>query len=254
MKGILIDLDGVVYQNNRPIEGAAETLHWLNTQSIPHLFVTNTTSKPRSTIVEKLSEMGISVSEDDIVTPVVAALTYLKQRTNPKVALYVPEKTLSEFIDCDLVGQDEQPDAVILGDLGESWTFPLLNTAFRQLIGKKSCQLLALGMTRYWSGPQGLQLDVGPFVQALAFAAGKQPLVLGKPAETFFNLAAEKLGLKAHELAMIGDDAISDVQAAQKCGLQGILVKTGKYRADDLTHTHPDRVLDSIAQLPKAWQ
>lgn len=254
MKGILIDLDGVVYQNNKPIAGAADTIQWLRSQNIPHLFVTNTTSKPRAAIVEKLHEMGITVAEDDIVTPVVAALTYMSQLRNPRIALYVPEKTLSEFIGCQLVSQNEQPDAIILGDLGEAWSFALLNKAFRQLIGNKSCQLLALGMTRYWSGPQGLQMDVGPFVQALSFAANKQPVVLGKPAEAFFDLAAEKLGINKRDLAMIGDDAISDVQAAQKCGLRGILVKTGKFRQEDLNVTHPDIVIENFAQLPHVWR
>ena len=74
MTALLIDLDGVLYETDEPIPGAAATIRWLREHDVPHLFLTNTTSRPRSAIVEKLAGMGIDVAEDDILTPPVVRL------------------------------------------------------------------------------------------------------------------------------------------------------------------------------------
>jgi ribonucleotide monophosphatase NagD (HAD superfamily) len=72
---------------------------------------------------------------------------------------------------------------------------------------------------------------------------------VGKPERAFFRLALADLGLEPHEVAMVGDDAESDVAGAQAAGLQGILVKTGKYRPE--AEGEPDLVLESVAGLPE---
>ena len=69
MEALLFDLDGVLYQGNRIIDGAVETLQWCERRDIPHLFLTNTSSKPRRALVERLSAMGLSVSAEQIFAP-----------------------------------------------------------------------------------------------------------------------------------------------------------------------------------------
>ena len=69
MTAFLFDMDGVLYNSTTPIPGAAETLAWVRAQSIPHLFVTNTTSRGRERLVEKLAGFGIAASCEDILTP-----------------------------------------------------------------------------------------------------------------------------------------------------------------------------------------
>jgi ribonucleotide monophosphatase NagD (HAD superfamily) len=89
---------------------------------------------------------------------------------------------------------------------------------------------------------------------ALEHAAGRKAVVLGKPAQPFFEAAVKELGLFAAETVMIGDDIKADVGGAQAAGLQGVLVKTGKFHPKDLAgDVHPDGVIDSIADLPAWW-
>ena len=140
-------------------------------------------------------------------------------------------------------------------DLGEGWDFATLNRAFRYLMRKPQPALVALGMTRYWRAPDGLRLDTAPFVMALAHAAAAEPVVLGKPAAAFFAAALETLATSAATTLMIGDDIRGDVLGAQDCGLPAILVRTGKFREDDLAgDIVPLAVLDSIAALPPWWE
>lgn len=249
MKAALIDLDGVVYQDGTVIPGAGLALEWLKKNAIPYLFLTNTTSKPRSAIVANLSSMGLTVTAEEILTPALAAVNYLASNRHEVISLYVPAATRAEFSQFRLAPADAAT-AVILGDLGFDWNFATLNQAFRILMSNSNVELIALGMTRYWRAEKGLQLDVGPFVQALAYATGKQPIVMGKPSPDFFNMACRKLGMTANQVVMIGDDPYSDIAAAQASGIKGVQVKTGKFRADDLNQTRPDWLIASIAELP----
>jgi phospholysine phosphohistidine inorganic pyrophosphate phosphatase len=256
MKALLLDLDGVLYEGKRAIAGAVEAVQWLTVERIPHRFVTNTTSRPRRTLVGKLAGFGITVHADDILTPATAATAWLARRGARRLALFVPSTTQAEFPDFEILPDDAErgADAVVIGDLGDGWRFGVLNRAFRLLMAEPHPLLVALGMTRYWQAPDGLRLDTAPFVAALEYASGVRASVLGKPAAPFFEAALARLGQPAKDVCMVGDDIVTDVGAAQALGLVGALVKTGKFRPADLdSDIHPDAVLDSIAALPDWW-
>jgi ribonucleotide monophosphatase NagD (HAD superfamily) len=76
--------------------------------------------------------------------------------------------------------------------------------------------------------------------------------VVGKPAAAFFEFAVAGLEVPAADALMVGDDVDNDVIAAQRCGLTGVLVRTGKYNARALAAAtaEPDHVIDSVADLP----
>jgi HAD superfamily hydrolase (TIGR01458 family) len=224
--GVLFDLGGVLYVGNRPLRGAYEALVSLRAAGIPVRFVTNITRLSRHGIVAKLAHMGLEISERDLLTPAVAAREYLlAHQLIPH--LLVHPNLQPEFV--DLTGST--PNAVLIGDAGDSFTYAALNTAFRTLAD--GAPLLALGKNRYFEEPGGLSLDAGPFVAALEYAASISAVVLGKPSADFFLSAVRSLGLPASDVAMVGDDADSDVAGAIAAGLQAILVKSGKYRPGD---------------------
>ena len=256
MKALLIDLDGVLYQGDRAIAGAADALAWVRAQGIPHLFVTNTSSRPRAAVADGLGRMGIPVAAGDLLTPAVAAAARLEARDAGPVALFVPPATRTEFDRLPWLADDAESGAaaVVVGDLGTGWDFATLNRAFRLLMAEPRPELVALGMTRYREAGDGLRLDAGAFVSALAHAAGADPVVLGKPARGFFEQALARLGTAPAGTAMIGDDVVGDVGGARDAGLAGVLVRTGKFRPGDLDRgIEPDAVLDSIADLPTWW-
>jgi HAD superfamily hydrolase (TIGR01458 family) len=256
MQAILFDMDGVLYEGDRLIAGAADVIAWCREEAIPHLFLTNTTSRPRVALVEKLAALGIQADKDEILTPPVAAVHWLRQHCHRPVALYVPEQTKTEFIDFQLATETtKEIGAVVMGDLGEAWDFTTYNRAFRMLMDNPEAQLIALGMTRYWRAEDGLRLDVGPFVKGLEYAVGIQPLVMGKPAQPFFRSALSLLGVVPEQTVMIGDDIRGDIDGSQRSNINGVLVRTGKFRRDDLSlGIEPFAVINSIADLPTWWK
>lgn len=255
MRAMLFDLDGVLYEGDKAITGAAETIQWFNTHSIPHLFLTNTSSKPRSVLVEKLAAMEIPASPDQFLTPPVAASQWLNQNTNGSIALFIPEATKAEFSDFDIcTSTTGTVSAVVIGDMGELWDFDMLNRAFRLLIENPEAKLVALGMTRYWLSKDGLRLDAGPYVSALNYATGREPVVMGKPAKEFYQAALNILNVNNDETVMIGDDIKGDIEAAQNIGLKTVLVRTGKFTPPDLEQgIDPDEVIHSVADLTAWW-
>jgi phospholysine phosphohistidine inorganic pyrophosphate phosphatase len=257
MQGILFDLDGVVYNSEDPIDGAAEAVAWIQARNIPHLFVTNTTSRGRDALIEKLERFGIRTDLNRILTPCVTAADWLRRQAGGRAALFVASRARGEFQGIACIDEEAETGAsyVVIGDLGDHWDFRALNRAFRLLQSNPEAELIALGMTRFWHAHDGLRLDVAPFVAALEHATGRKARIFGKPAEAFFQAAVQRLVVPPHEIAMLGDGIETDIEGAQKCGLKGVLVRTGKFRESDLAgNIVPDAVLNSIADLPAWWK
>ncbi|MCG6941804.1 MAG: TIGR01458 family HAD-type hydrolase [Thiohalocapsa sp.] len=257
MQAILFDLDGVLYQGDTLLPGAAETVAWARAECIPHLFLTNTSSRPRAAIAEKLAQLGIEVAAEQILAPPAAACTWLRAEGIEDIALFAPAATAVDFAGLNLLPANAErgAGAVVVGDLAEGWDFRTLNRAFRLLVAKPAPRLLALGMTRYWHAAGGLQLDAGPFVAALQYASGIEPVVLGKPAAAFFDTGVAAVGSLPARTLMIGDDIRGDVAGAQRAGLKAALVRTGKFRPADLHgDVRPDAVFDTVGHLPAWWQ
>jgi HAD superfamily hydrolase (TIGR01458 family) len=254
-RAYLLDLDGTLYSGDGAIPGAPEALARLRKQKIPHRLVTNTTSRSRAMLVQRLSGYGFDVSAEEIFTATLAGAEVIKDAGYRSVAPFVPEPALSDLQDLELCGGTSgraasRPEAVVVGDLGEGWTYALLQEAFEYLMS--GAALIALSRDRYWLHDGRLALDAGAFVAGLEFAAGKAAVVAGKPSPAFYASALRSLGLDAPaSAAMVGDDLWSDVQGAQRAGLQGWLVRTGKYRESVLRESgiKPDRILDSVAAL-----
>jgi HAD superfamily hydrolase (TIGR01458 family) len=254
--GLLIDLDGVIYQSERIIPGALTTLDWIRQSKIPHLFVTNTTSRSRAELLRRFTELGFEADLEEVMTPIVAARQYIRSQRYRRIAAFVTPGAAREFSDAEIIpaGAEQAVDAVLIGDLGAAWDYQQLNNAFRLLMQEPRPDLIALGMTRYWRGEDGLLLDVAPFVSALENAAACKALVFGKPAAAFFTAALTRLQCSAEQVFMIGDDISADTDAAQQCGIRAIQVRTGKFREADLNGTiKPYALLDSIADLPLWW-
>jgi HAD superfamily hydrolase (TIGR01458 family) len=248
--GCLIDLDGTVYQGETAIRGAREAIDVLRRAGVPFRFTTNTTRRPRSALVARLERLGIASSTEEYLTAPAAASSFLRERAAQRLMLLLAQETFEEFegFEIDL----ENPEWVVVGDLGDEWSFEVLDRAFRALMA--GAELVAIQKNRYWRRSGQLTLDAGPFVAALEYASGKTARLVGKPSREFFEAAARELDLAPESVLVIGDDVETDVAGAQAAGLAAIAVRTGKFRPEDEARAQETAiaVLDSIAELP-AW-
>ncbi|MFF1687840.1 MULTISPECIES: HAD-IIA family hydrolase [unclassified Streptomyces] len=262
IRAVLIDIDGVLTVSWEPLPGAVEAMERLRAAGLPLALVTNTTSRTRASICARLAGAGFPVTVDDILTAPAVTATYLRenhpgarclllnagdiQDDLPGVTLVdEPEERSSAESDVDV-----DVDVVVVGGAGDEFGYAALNRVFHHL--QRGAHLVAMHRNLYWRTADGLELDTGAFLLGLERAARVTARITGKPSKAFFAAALAHLGADASTTLMVGDDIESDVLAAQRSGVTGALVKTGKY----LPETHrsadgtPDHVLDSFAALP----
>ena len=245
---MLLDLDGVLYVEDEPIAGAVEAVAALRDRGLRLRFVTNTTSRPRGAILARLERLGIGVSEDEVITPARLAVDHCLAADRRRALLLMRDDVKGDLAGLEAVA--DRADVVVVGDLGEGFDYAVLNRAFRELLD--GAELVALQKNRYWRTPDGLSLDVGPFVAALEYATGRDAVVVGKPAPAFFATVLAGLRVGPGDAVMVGDDVESDVGGALRAGLAGVLVRTGKYRAEVVAASgvEPTATVDSIADVP----
>jgi HAD superfamily hydrolase (TIGR01458 family) len=253
MAAILLDVDGVLHVSGTPIPGGAAAVRTLRDDGHRIRFVTNSTTRSRAQLTEQLRGMGIELGDDEIQTTGDVAARVLAGRR--VLALTMPG-LFDDLEGLQLVGMNV--DAVLLGgadegeETGRVFSYLNLNRAFHEL--DAGAELYCLHKNRWWQTADGPRLDAGAFVAGLEYAADTEATVLGKPSTAYFEAALEALDADAGITWMVGDDFEGDCIGAHKHGMRTILVRTGKFRPDEVERSpvQPDGIISSIAQLP-AW-
>lgn len=245
-RGACLDLDGVLYIEGAVIPGAVEAVARLAASGIAFRYLTNTTSRSRASLAARLAGLGFPSNAEMILSAPAAAAALLSSAGVRRVSALVAPDALAEFAAFEIT--DSRPEAVVVGDLAGAWTPAILDRAMNHVL--EGARLVALCKSRHWRRASGLVMDAGPYVAALEFATGAVAEVAGKPSPRFFEAALASLSLPAADVVMVGDDPESDVAAAQRVGMRGALVLTGKVRRGDAgaRESRADAVLPSIVE------
>ena len=246
VKAIFFDLDGTLYFKGNAIKGAVETVDYLKSKGYICRFLTNTDSKPTSSILDRVTDMGFHISLDEIFTPVTASVKFLEQKKDASVYSFVSDNIILEYEKFRI--SEDTVDYLVIGDCRDKVSYSNLNKIFK-LIGEHT-EILALQKGRYYYDTTGKNLDTGAFVSMMEYASNKNSTVLGKPSESFFNILLQGLKLCPSDILIIGDDITTDIVGANRISANSALVKTGKYKDQiNLKTGTPDYVLDSVADL-----
>ncbi len=269
-RALLLDLDGVIIVAGAPVAGAAEALATLERRRIPYRIVTNTSAVSRETLSRWASKLGAPIPSTRFQSALSASAVWAKRRF-PGAPLYVlaSEDARAEFAGQRLLRHDEadapgaRVAAVIIGDSPEEATYENLNRAFRLVRG--GAELVGMHRNPWWLTPEGPTLDSGAFVVGLEFAAEVRARIIGKPSPAFFGTAVADLrrgvgrDLARSAVVMVGDDVRTDIRAAQRAGLRGIFVLSGKHGPADVDIAaterggrRPDAIATSLADVVAA--
>lgn len=246
MRGFVLDADGVIVLKAAPLPGSVEALGVLDERGIPFRVVTNFSQLHRKTLAAWFRQGGVSIDPERIITAASATAAYTARSHpgRPLLVLAAPD-AVREFDGQTLLSADEadgEPPgtvaAVVIGDAGDDLSYGNMDIAFRLIRG--GADLLAMHRNPWWFTPKGETLDAGGYVVGLEFATGRPARILGKPSPEVFRQAAAGLAadlgerLPRSSFAMVGDDPVADVAAAQRVGLRGILVLSGKTSQADV--------------------
>lgn len=252
--GLLLDIDGVIVTSWEPIPGTVAAVAELRRRT-PVRFLTNTTSRSATEILDALRDVGVEIGDDELITAGSATAELLRNDHPGERCLLLNNGSDEDLAGIPVIDPDDTDAArraqvVVVGSGGPGFGWDRLNIALRAVLD--GAALVAMHGSMLWNTSEGACLDGGAYTQALALAAGVEPIVVGKPAPTMFLTGARSLGCDPSTVAMVGDDLHSDVLAAQELGMTGVLVRTGKFRPQVLEglEWEPDAVIDSLADLP----
>jgi HAD superfamily hydrolase (TIGR01458 family) len=245
VRALLLDLDGVIVLAGEAIPGAAKALNELERRGMPYRIVTNTSAISRQTLSRWSARLGAPIPPERFESALSASAAWTARHFKDR-PLYVlaSEDARTEFAGQHLVSHAEAAKrgasvaAVVIGDSPEDASYDNLNRAFRLVLD--GAALIGMHRNGWWLTPDGPTLDSGAFVVGLEFATGRSATIVGKPSASFFAQGVRDLRREAGrdlaraEIAMVGDDVRTDVRAAQRAGLRGVLVLSGKHGEADI--------------------
>jgi len=275
VRGLLLDLDGVLVLAGKAIPGAPEALAELERRGMPYLVVTNTSLVSRGSLARWGRSVGFATPPDRFQSALSASAELVRRELGYRPVYVISSAdALAEFEGLNVVdgaAVDAAPGdvaAVILGDSPDQLTKANLDRAFRLVRG--GAALIGMHRNPWWITPEGPTLDAGSFLVALEWATKRRARTVGKPSPAFFRVAIARLAaeaaargeprLGARDLAMVGDDVGSDIAGARRIGLRTIFVRTGKHGDAELAAAagrargavRPDAVAASIVEVVSA--
>jgi 4-nitrophenyl phosphatase len=252
-RGLLVDLDGVVYHGDRVIPGAPPFFRFLRRRGIPFLLTTNNSTLLPNQYVEKVARMGIEVAESEVLASADATAAYLRQQAPDGARVFViGESGLKRAIEeVGLTLAETDAQFVVVG-LDRDLTYQKLTTAVRLL--RAGAAFVGPNPDTTLPTDDGIIPGAGSFQALLTAATGVRPLIIGKPEPTMLVLGSERLGLTPAETAIIGDRLDTDIVGGYRAGLQTLLVLTGVSTREeaDAADPRPDWVFEDLPALQAA--
>ena len=225
-KGYLIDLDGTMYKGTEEVDGAAQFIDYLNQQGIPHLYVTNNSTKTPEEVTAKLREMHIDAKPEEIVTSALATANFIaNEKANASVYMIGGSGLKAALLDRRLtLRRDKHVDYVVIG-LDEQVTYDKL--AIATLAVREGATFISTNPDVSIPKESGLLPGNGAITSVVSVSTGQQPQFIGKPEPVIMDIALDILKLDKADVAMVGDLYDTDIMSGVNVGVDTIHVQTG---------------------------
>jgi len=230
IRGLILDMDGVLWHDIQPVENLAETFRSLEDMGLKVTFATNNATKSASEFHQKLLGFGVAVDSQKIVTSADAALDYIEAHYAQGAHIFIvgSDSLQKQAKDRHLIANSES-DAlmadVVLVALDTKVTYQKI--ALAAALIRSGAQFIATNSDKTYPTPQGLMPGAGTIVAAVEAASGKDALVIGKPQPTLFEMAMRRMGTQPEETLCVGDRLETDILGGQNAGCLTALVLGG---------------------------
>lgn len=256
MRTVLFDMDGVLYRGSRVLPGARELLAFLDSIAVRYVCITNNASLTPAQYEAKLAQMGIRMPAAQVLTSALVTGRYLRKHyPRGTRVLIVGMAGLREALldDGHFVEDEATPELVVQG---ADFTLTYERLKLATLAIRRGARYIATNPDRTFPSEEGLIPGAGAVMAALIAATDAEPLVIGKPAPTMFQVAVDILGGDPATTLVIGDRLDTDIGGALNAGLPSLLVLTGvSTRAEaEAGPIRPDAVVDDLPTLLAQWR
>jgi 4-nitrophenyl phosphatase len=258
LHGLILDMDGVLWEGETPLPGMAEFLSFLRAENIRRVLATNNASLTPDSYVRKLARMGADVGRDEILTSATATAAYLRTVVRPgeKIFIIGEEGLVRAVEEAGLTAagpDDARADYVVCGmDRGLSWQ----KLAAATIHLRAGARFIGTNPDLTFPTERGIAHGNGAILAALTAASGVKPTVIGKPYPSLYQMALRQMGIPKAGVAALGDRMETDILGARKAGIKSILVLTGvsSRREAGRSKYRPTLVIEDLPTLERAWR
>ncbi|MBR2479532.1 MAG: HAD family hydrolase [Clostridia bacterium] len=249
-KGIICDMDGVIYHGNRLLPGVHEFVDWLYRENKHFLFLTNNSGKTPLELRQKLLGMGLDIGEEHFYTSGLATANFIaKQSPNAKVYVIGEPGLYNAIYEKGLTINDVDPDYVVIGETANYTYDNICRAVHHVLNGAK-----LIGTNPDITGPSenGIIPACRALVSPIEMSTGKQAYYIGKPNSLMMRTGLQLLGVHSADAVMIGDRMDTDIIAGIETGMDTVLVLSGVTSTEDIEMYpyRPRLVLGGIGDIP----
>lgn len=256
IRHVALDMDGTIYMGQSLFDFTPPFLARLREMGITYSFLTNNPSTSIADYLKKLAGMGIEATEEEMYTTALATIDYIRTHYPEARRLYIlgtPSMT-AEFeragFSATANSADDKPDVVVVA-FDKTLEYDRLCRAAYWV--QQGLPYVATNPDRVCPTDQPTVLvDCGSICKCIEHATGRKPdIVLGKPDPNMLTGVQSRYGVRADEVAMVGDRIYTDIEMAFNAGAMGVLVLSGETTLEvaDKAPRQPDLIAENIAVL-----
>lgn len=256
IRHVALDMDGTIYMGQLLFDFTPPFLARLREMGITYSFLTNNPSTSIADYLKKLAGMGIEATEEEMYTTALATIDYIRTHYPEARRLYIlgtPSMT-AEFERAGFISTansaDDRPDVVVVA-FDKTLEYDRLCRAAYWV--QQGLPYVATNPDRVCPTDQPTVLvDCGSICKCIEHATGRKPdIVLGKPDPNMLTGVQSRYGVRADEVAMVGDRIYTDIEMAFNAGAMGVLVLSGETTLEvaDEAPRQPDLIAENISVL-----
>jgi 4-nitrophenyl phosphatase len=267
IRALIIDMDGVLWHGPKPILGLGDFFKTLREHQIRFILATNNASLTPVQYIDKLANMGVKVTLDEILTSGMATALYLAKLTDPaSTRIFVVGEDgarqpllergftltgLYEVNNSNNVHLKKGADIVVCGK-DETLTWDKLATATLNI--RAGAKFIGTNADTTLPTEHGIIHGNGAILAALQAATGVTPTIIGKPEPIMYQQALALLGTEPSATAAIGDRLETDILGAVRTGIRSLMVLTGISSREDLKYSsyQPTWIMEDIQSITAA--
>ena len=258
VRGFVFDVDGTLAHRGPdgradPQPGAVEVLERIRASGRKLVVFTNGSHVRSETMARALREDGLPVADDELLTPVESAITYIRRGYRDRPALLFGSEVIRERMVEAGIGEatGEEAEVVFVAHVDDA-DLRELERAARAV--ERGAPLLTGSYARGYAGANGIIFSRAAMVTAaIAKVTGTRPKIVGKPSRAAVEEIRIRLGMPTDEIAVIGDDVGMDIALGRMGGSKTVLVRSGITGAASLAKLpdtrRPHAVVDRVADL-----
>lgn len=249
---LIIDMDGVLYRGDQPVPRLREFFAFLRERPIPFILATNNSTRTSQEYADKLAQMGVNVSPDEVLVSGQATARFLAREypRGTRVHVFGMPALKQAITEEGFILADEDVQLVV-ASMDRAVTYDKLKRA--TLLIRGGARFIATNLDPTNPSEEGLIPGTGTMIAALETASGVKPQAIGKPEPTMYQLAMEQMGASPETTAAIGDRVDTDILGGKRAGLITICVLSGSSDRAEAEAIEADMIFDDIAHLLEAW-